>query len=91
MAREGREHDGNEEKSEKTLEGGKTVRFVIYGSSVQCENSHIRRLQKNPVDMVRSLVPNLPGLDRDSVYVISGEKDWLSKTCSKRVLRICKY
>jgi len=48
------------------------VRFVIYGSSVQCENSHIRRLQKNPVDMVRSLVPNLPGLDRDTVYVISG-------------------
>ena len=91
MAREGREHANNDENKEKTRKGGKNVRFVSNNTSVRCENSHIERMQKNPVDMVQSLVPHLPGLDRDTVYVISGEKYWLSKTCSKQVLRICKY
>jgi len=49
------------------------VRFV---SSETCDKSDtsptMEQMQQNPVSMVQSLVPHLPGLDRDTIYVISG-------------------
>lgn len=72
MAREAWEHEQSEEKPEKPREGGKTVRFV---SSETCDKNGgtlIEQTTQNPVSMVQSLVPHLPGLDKDTIYVISG-------------------
>ena len=76
MAREGWEQGGTvEEKSEKAREGGKTVRFV---SSETCDRNERTPVEptvpQSPVSMVQSLVPHLPGLDKDTIYVISGEQ-----------------
>jgi len=75
MAREGWEHESIEEKPEKTREAGKTVRFV---NSETCDKNERTPVEQNPqnpqnpVSMVQSLVPHLPGLDKDTIYVISG-------------------
>jgi len=74
MAREGVE-DKNELKTQeggKTREGGKTVRFVSNDTSDKCDNAPRTRISQSPVDLVQSLVPQLPGLDKDTIYVISG-------------------
>ena len=49
---------------------GKTVRFVTRDAI--CDN-RVKRVEATGVNMVQSLVPHLPGLDKDKVYVISGE------------------
>jgi hypothetical protein len=73
MAREGWEQEKVEEKPEKTREGGKTVRFVSSETCDKNERSPVDQIPQNPVAMVQSLVPHLPGLDKDTIYVISGE------------------
>jgi len=54
-------------------EGGKAVRFV---SSETCDRNERTPVEpaspQSPVSMVQSLVPHLPGLDKDTIYVISG-------------------
>eukprot|EP00092_Neocalanus_flemingeri_P032994 GFUD01035882.1.p1 GENE.GFUD01035882.1~~GFUD01035882.1.p1 ORF type:complete len:303 (+),score=85.90 GFUD01035882.1:234-1142(+) len=72
MAREEWDHDKKEEKPEKTREGGKTVRFVNSETCDKCDSSPTEQIPQSPVAMVQSLVPHLPGLDRDTIYVISG-------------------
>jgi len=72
MAREGWEHGKVEEKPEKTREGGKTVRFVNSETCDRNERTPVEPIPQNPVSMVQSLVPHLPGLDKDTIYVISG-------------------
>jgi len=77
MAREGVE-EKNEVKIEKTQEGGKTreggktVRFVSNDTSDKRDNAPRTQIQQSPFDLVQSLVPQLPGLDKDTIYVISG-------------------
>ena len=66
--------------------GGKTVRFL--NNSEHCDKYSEQKHQghhvaaqvdnavhnSNPtINMVQNLVPHLPGLDKDKVYVISGE------------------
>jgi len=72
MAREGWEHGKIEEKPEKAREGGKTVRFVNSETCDKNERTPVEPTPQNPVSMVQSLVPHLPGLDKDTIYVISG-------------------
>ena len=57
--------------------GGKTVRFVAGASETQCDNRSAETRDSGPqrspqLNMVQSLVPHLPGLEKDKVYVISG-------------------
>lgn len=61
----------------KTGSGGKTVRFVAGASeNTQCDNRQVKPRDsgaRSPqLNMVQSLVPHLPGLEKDKVYVISG-------------------
>ena len=61
----------------KTGSGGKTVRFVAGSSeNTQCDNRQVKPRDsgaRSPqLNMVQSLVPHLPGLEKDKVYVISG-------------------
>jgi len=76
MAGEGSEHCGtsgtHEDKPKKTREARKTVRFMNSDNGNKCGNLTMEQMQKNPVAMMQSLVPQLPGLDRDTLYVISG-------------------
>merc|ERR1719430_1719616 len=72
MAREGWDHAKTEDKPENLRDGGKTVRFVGGEPCDKCESSPMEQMQQNPVSMVQSLVPHLPGLDKDTIYVISG-------------------
>jgi len=74
MAREGWEQGGTvEENSEKAREGGKTVRFVSSETCDRNERTPVEpAISQSPVSMVQSLVPHLPGLDKDTIYVISG-------------------
>ena len=48
---------------------GKTVRFVMRDA---ISDNRVKRAEAYRVNMVQSLVPHLPGLDMDNVYVISG-------------------
>lgn len=54
--------------------GGKTVRFLASSSdNAQCDNRVKNREAGSPaLGMVQGLVPHLPGLEKDKVYVISG-------------------
>jgi len=56
--------------------GGKTVRFVAGASETQCDNRSAKTRDSGAhspqLNMVQSLVPHLPGLEKDKVYVISG-------------------
>jgi len=62
-----------EENSEKAREGGKTVRFVSSETCDRNERTPVEpAISQSPVSMVQSLVPHLPGLDKDTIYVISG-------------------
>jgi len=72
MAREGWEQGTVEENSEKAREGGKTVRFVSSETCDRNERTPVEPIPQSPVSMVQSLVPHLPGLDKDTIYVISG-------------------
>ena len=61
--------------------GGKTVRFVAGASETQCDNRSAKTRDSGAhspqLNMVQSLVPHLPGLEKDKVYVISGIcDDW---------------
>ena len=49
---------------------GKTVRLVTRDSIC---HSRVKRFEIPGMTMVHSLVSSLPGLDRDKVYVISGD------------------
>jgi len=72
MAREGWDHEKTEDKPENLRDGGKTVRFMGGENCDKCESSPVEQMHQNPVSMVQSLVPHLPGLDKDTIYVISG-------------------
>jgi len=72
MTKEGQEIFRKEDKPGKTREGEKTSRFRHSDTSEKCAPPNIEQMQQNPMDMVKSLVSQLPGLDRDTVYVISG-------------------
>ena len=56
----------------------KTVRFVASDHCASCEGGGAGEQQlaapTTPVSMVQTLVPHLPGLDKDKIYVISGGK-----------------
>ena len=57
--------------------GGKTVRFLAGSSdNTQCDNRQVKTRDSGAhspqLNMVQSLVPHLPGLEKDKVYVISG-------------------
>ena len=89
MAREGWEHGKIEEKPEKAREGGKTVRFVNSETCDKNERTPVEPTPQNPVSMVQSLVPHLPGLDKDTIYVISGETS--VRSSFQKLHQICHY
>ena len=92
MAREGWEHEKIEEKPEKTREGGKTVRFVSSETCDKNERTPVEQIPQNPqnpVSMVQSLVPHLPGLDKDTIYVISGKTS--SRSSFRTLHQFCTY
>ena len=65
--------------------GGKTVRFLAGSSeNTQCDNrpGHTRGAGSPQLNMVQSLVPHLPGLEKDKVYVISGTCSLQLSCCS---------
>ena len=72
-----RDNGGMEATSDNKTSGGKTVRFVAGSSeNTQCDNRQVKTRDSGPrnpqLNMVQSLVPHLPGLEKDKVYVISG-------------------
>lgn len=66
-----------EASGDNKTSGGKTVRFLAGSSdNTQCDNRQVKPRDsgaRSPqLNMVQSLVPHLPGLEKDKVYVISG-------------------
>ena len=67
-----------EASGDNKTSGGKTVRFLAGSSdNTQCDNRQVKPRDsgaRSPqLNMVQSLVPHLPGLEKDKVYVISGK------------------
>jgi len=72
-----RESWAAKEGKEKVMDNKqKTVRFVASDHCASCEGGGAGEQQlaapTTPVSMVQTLVPHLPGLDKDKIYVISG-------------------